>query len=74
MATTDEDYQKAIDKFGGEILSLKSVLLTALTKIEAMEKKITKKPSKKAQDFQQGVDAQYARRMKTILKNQQTKH
>lgn len=55
-----------------EILSLKNLAQTFLSKIEALEKKMVKKPSRRAQNKQAGIDRQYTRLRANILKRQQS--
>lgn len=56
-----------------EILSLKAVLLTALEKVDAMEKRMLKKPSKRVQDRQQRVDALIIKKRAMIERNYRKK-
>lgn len=52
-----------------EILSLKAILQTALSKVEAWEKKLTKKPSKRALNKKEAIDREIVRQRKRIDRN-----
>lgn len=56
-----------------EILSLKAMLHTMLSKVEAMEKKMEKKPSKRATDKQARIDRELTRQRKIIARSQYKK-
>lgn len=53
-----------------EILSLKAILLTALSKVEAMEKKMSGKPSKRVNERQAIFDRETIRQRKIQARRQ----
>lgn len=57
-----------------EILSIKALLLTTLEKVDAIEKKMLKKPSKRMQNRQQRVDILLSKKLAMLERNQQKRH
>lgn len=54
-----------------EILSIKALLLTTLEKVDAIEKKMMKKPLKRTQNRQQRVDILLSKKLAMLERNQQ---